>query len=142
LPQIHVDDEVYAAMEAEAIGFETPNDVLRRKFLGNGAGHTSSPRRSASSGSGRSAGGGLTELIASGLIAPGDELSHVRVRSGQRLSGVVEEDGCIKTKLGRYASPSPALGGLTGTAINGWANWIHVPSGKTLDQLRKELGND
>jgi hypothetical protein len=49
------------------------------------------------------------------------------------------QDGFIETNLGLYKEPSPALGNLVSTQINGWANWKHVPSEKTLRQLRFQL---
>lgn len=135
---IHVDDEIYAVLERNAQGFEQPNDVLRRLLLGPD--HASPPGRSTSGGRARSVTGGLAALIAHGVVAAGDTLSHFQVRKNQRQTGVVEPDGWIKTDLGRYKSPSPALGDLVGTSINGWPNWIHDRSGKTLLQLRDEMG--
>jgi hypothetical protein len=75
-----------------------------------------------------------------GLVEPGDNLSHAQVRKGRRFAGTVEADGWIKTELGRYKEPSPALGKLVGTSIDGWAYWIHEPTGKSLRRLRSESG--
>lgn len=98
------------------------------------------PRRRPARGRTRSPSGKLAPLIASGLIKAGDKLIHAQARKGQTWTGVVESDGRIKTDQGRYESPSPALGDLIGTSIDGWRNWTHERSGKTLHQLRQEGG--
>ncbi|WP_329101714.1 hypothetical protein OG792_21835 [Micromonospora sp. NBC_01699] len=137
--RIEIDDEVYSHLEARVQGFEQPNDVLRRLLLTPGT-----VTKSVSPSAGRqpmsSIPGALAELIAKGPVKPGDALAHVQARKGRSFTAVVEADGWIKTDLDRYKDPSPALGKLVGTAIDGWANWTHQPSGKTLRQLRAESG--
>ncbi|MBE1489018.1 restriction system modified-DNA reader domain-containing protein [Plantactinospora soyae] len=129
--RIEIDDEVYAHLEEHARGFEQPNDVLRRRLLEPTGSFRPRPAHTSSS----SVPGALADLIAKGAINPGDTLSHVQVRKGRKFSGVVEGDGWIKTEVDRYKNPSPALGQLLGTSINGWANWTHDASGKTLGRL-------
>jgi hypothetical protein len=77
-------------------------------------------------------------LINDGLIAPGDTLIHHEVGSGDTYHAVVEADGWVTTDIRRYQGPTAALTKLVGSHINGWANWVHVKSGKTLRQLRDE----
>lgn len=139
MPKISVDDEVYAVLEDNARGFEEPNDVLRRLLLGPN--HAQPRRRGPAGGGTRSPRGKLAPLIASGAIKAGDTLTHAQVRKGQTWTAVVEPDGRIKTDQGRYVYPSPALGDLTGTSVDGWRSWTHDQSGKTLHQLRQEAGS-
>ncbi|MFB9236289.1 hypothetical protein ACFFWC_12135 [Plantactinospora siamensis] len=133
--RIEIDDEVYAVLEHNVKGFEQPNDVLRRLLLGGsdgqggGAPHTS-----------LSVPGALADLISDGPIMPGDTLSHVQVRKGRSFTATVEADGWIKTDKGRYRKPSPALAALVDTSIDGWLNWRHDRSRKTLRELRAESG--
>ncbi|MFG1660683.1 hypothetical protein ACGFIY_29515 [Micromonospora chersina] len=136
--RIEIDDDVYAELERNVKGFEQPNDVLRRLLLKNaqpttGSGAVPSPAAP-------SIPGALTLLIDQGFVKPGDTLSHVQVRKGRRFAATVEPDGWIRTDIGRYKEPSPALGKLVGTSIDGWAYWIHDPTGKSLRRLRAESG--
>lgn len=136
--RIEIDDDVYAELERNVKGFEQPNDVLRRLLLKNAqptAGSTGVPSPAAPS-----IPGALTPLIDQGFVKPGDTLSHVQVRKGRHFAATVEPDGWIRTEMGRYKEPSPALGKLVGTSIDGWAYWIHGPTGKSLRRLRAESG--
>lgn len=134
--RIEIDDEVYAALAAQASGFETPNDVLRRALrLGVNEVPAASARPTVSS-----IPGALAGLLEAGVVKPGDQLRHVQVRKGNAFTGTVEADGWITTAVSRYSTPSPALSALVGTSIDGWAYWTHEPSGKTLRQLRTEIG--
>lgn len=137
--RIDVDDEVYAWLEKRARGFETPNDVLRREVLGVlSAGKAQPPGRTGEKGA-------LWPFITASLLASGDELRHVQKRKGNMFFATVDEDGWIVTDLGRYKQPSPALKDKVGSEINGWVQWTHVKSGKTLHQLKTDgegLGTD
>lgn len=144
--QIEVDDEVYAELERHVKGFEQPNDVLRRLILTDPAQPqptatpTTRDQRSRLIGApSRSATGRLAPMLEAGLVQIGDELRCEQVRKGLVFTGSVAGGGLISTEKGFYAAPSPALADLVGTQIDGWRNWIHVPSGKSLDQLRKPL---
>jgi hypothetical protein len=66
-------------------------------------------------------------------------LQHEQTRKGNVYKGTVTGSGEIVTSMGTYRAPSPALADLVGSQIDGWANWLHVPSGKTLRQLRSQL---
>lgn len=128
--KIDIDDEVYAWLEARVKGFESPNDVLRREVLGAPAAKSKSP-----SGGEK---GSLWAYISAGLIEPGDELIHIQKRKGNTFLATVDPDGWIVTNLGRYKQPSPALREQTGSEINGWGQWTHVNSGKSLHQLKTD----
>lgn len=133
--RIEIDDEVYAELERHVKGFEQPNDVLRRLLLQDaepvgGAGPTS--RRM----------GKLWPLVEAGVIEDGDVVFHNRPRKGDRFEATVTASGWLIADGDLYQSPSPALGKLVGTQIDGWANWTHERSGKTLRALRWELGGE
>ncbi|WP_262285940.1 hypothetical protein [Micromonospora sp. MA102] len=136
--RIEIDDDVYAELERNVKGFEQPNDVLRRMLLGKSRPTPGSP--GVPSAAAPSIPGALSDLIAQGFVKAGDTLRHVQVRKGRRFAATVERDGWIRTDIGRYREPSPALGKLVGTSIDGWAYWIHDPTGKSLRQLRAESG--
>lgn len=136
--RIEIDDEVYAVLEQNVRGFEQPNDVLRRLLLASGpAGEGSTPTPNSSA---AVIPGALAPLLAAGVVRAGDTLSHVQVRKARSFSAVIEADGWIRTEKGRYKEPSPALGELVGTAIDGWARWKHDETMKSLRQLRSEIG--
>jgi hypothetical protein len=83
--------------------------------------------------------GSILPLIQAGLVRPGDQLHHERVRSGHLLVAEVTAGGRIETNAGTFNAPSTALGALLGYEVNGWRNWIHVRTGKTLAELRDLL---
>ncbi|MGI8702058.1 MAG: hypothetical protein ACR2JU_12790 [Nocardioidaceae bacterium] len=114
-------------------GFEHPNDVLRRLLLREAApikGAKPTPIRR----------GKLWPLMQAGLIKEGDILFHERPRKGERFEATVTAHGWVVVNGDLFQSPSPALGTLVGTQIDGWKNWTHQRSGKTLRRLRWELG--
>ncbi|MFC9516449.1 hypothetical protein ACFTSD_12030 [Nocardiaceae bacterium NPDC056970] len=132
---IEVDDEVYKVLEQHVRGFEQPNDVLRRLLVANEAKRVAPETDTVSA----PLIGRLAPLIDSGLAAIGDELRHERVRKGQIFTATIASGGRIQTPKGIYSAPSPALRELVGTQIDGWHNWIHSRSGKTLRELRNSL---
>lgn len=141
---IDVDADVYEEMKRHAEPFESPNDMLRRLLL-NLAGIAALSQNSQISASSLNpsaaqdgAKGKLLPLIDAGLVQPGDQLRFEQVRRGHVFEGHVSVRGQIVTAKGTHASPSPALAELTGSQINGWSNWVHVQSGKTLHALKKE----
>lgn len=129
---IEIDDDVYTELDRHVRGFEQPNDVLRRLLLkdevGKG-GADATARRS----------GRLLPLIEAGLIEPNDALKHEQTRKGNVFAATVTASGWLRTRKGLYQAPSPALTDLVGSQIDGWANWLHVSSGKPLRRLREEL---
>ena len=81
--------------------------------------------------------GKLDGLISKGLIKEGDRLIHERKRSGDVFEATVSKRGCVVLPDGRwFREPSPALREYVRTEIDGWHNWVHVPSGRTLRDLR------
>ncbi|MFC6695193.1 hypothetical protein [Nocardioides daphniae] len=84
--------------------------------------------------------GKLLPLIQAELVAAGDVLVHERKRKGDKFEAVVTQQGWLDIGGRPYQAPSPALGDLVGSQIDGWRNWTHVKSGKTLRELRTEAG--
>jgi hypothetical protein len=79
------------------------------------------------------------KAIERGEIAPGDKLLCEQPRRKRTFQATVTADGWIALSApydGEYDKPSPALGACTGGAINGWDNYLHVPSGKLLQEFR------
>jgi len=83
--------------------------------------------------------GDLLPLIVRGLVVPGDRLRHQKVRSGETFHATVTASGGLNTSAGHFRAPSPALSKLVGSSRNGWTDWTHQPTGKTLDELREML---
>lgn len=137
--RIEIDDEIYAHLERNVKGFEQPNDVLRRLLFGeipNDVGTSrKTPRQSTA------IPGKLRILLENDKVKAGDVLTHTQVRKDRTFTATIEQDGWIKTEKGRFKDPSPALGAFTGTSVDGWANWIHEPTGKPLGALRSEIGD-
>lgn len=140
---ISIDEEVYRELERHVRGFEQPNDVLRRLLLpgrdaaaenAGGAVYAAPKRRPRS--------GRLLPLLEDGLIQPGDRLVHTQVRKGVTFQGVVDGDGWITVDNKVFRAPSTALGSAVGSSIDGWVNWVHEPSGKTLRELWEATGRE
>lgn len=126
LRKIEIDDEVFTLLQREAVPFvdTTPNDVLRRKLLGQ------TPLTS-----GRQ--GDLMPLIDAGRLKPGDRLMHHQPRKGRTFAAEVTSDGYIQLDDGRkFAAPSPALKACVGSEINGWYQWIVERTSQPLQELR------
>jgi hypothetical protein len=83
--------------------------------------------------------GDLLPLIVRGLVVPGDRLRHQKVRAGTEFHATVTGSGGLDTSAGHFRAPSPALSKLVGSSRNGWTDWTHVPTGKTLAELREML---
>jgi hypothetical protein len=125
--KIEVDDEVFAALQREAIPFvdTTPNDVLRRELLGE--------KRKPATGKA----GDLMPLIDAGRLRAGDRLVHHQPRKRRTFTAEVTPDGYIQLDDGRrFAAPSPALKACVGTEINGWYQWTVERTGRALRHVR------
>lgn len=125
--KIEVDDEVYAALQREAVAFEetTPNDVLRRMLLA-GTSRLSVGKP-----------GDLMPLLEAGRLEAGDKLVHEQRRKGKVFTAEVTPDGYIQLPDGRkFAAPSPALKTCVGSEINGWGQWRVERTGQPLQELR------
>lgn len=137
MPTIRVDDEVYALLQAEAKPFvDTPNTVLRRKYGldPDAAGSTANPPTAPA--------GRVGKLLDVGLLNPMDELTWDRRQHGRKHVAWVTKEGSLQLDDGTiqvFATPSGAARHLAGYEVNGWRNWRHTRSGKTLDELWSEL---
>jgi Restriction Enzyme Adenine Methylase Associated len=85
--------------------------------------------------------GSLKQLLDSGLVAEDDEIRYTEVRRRKVHVGRIDADGRIHTDMGVNTSPSTALRQLVNYSMNGWKCWIHVATGKSLAELRAELGS-
>ncbi|MET7935319.1 hypothetical protein [Streptomyces sp. NPDC005322] len=84
--------------------------------------------------------GDLMPIIVAGLATPGDTLRHHQPRRGQTHEATITADGWIELADGRaFSKPSPALKAQTGSEINGYGKYTHVPSGRLLQELREEV---
>lgn len=112
---IRVDDEVYALLEKQAIGFDDPNGVLRRLFgLDSGKGAQGGVEKD----------GKLLPLIEAGRLKAGDTISWHRPRKAETHHATVTERGCIRLADGSvFTDPSPAAAALVGHQTNGWKAW-------------------
>lgn len=151
---IDVDDDVFEVLQREARPLlDSPNDVLRRLLLSDSddEGESKPPKRplktAQPTGSPaeprpvlRRVAGRLFPLVKAGLIDDGDELRHTRKRTGETYLAQVDYLGRVVLPNNKvFTEPSPALRHYVGSEIDGWANWTHVRSGKTLRLLRSEL---
>lgn len=128
--KIEVDDEVFAYLQRHGEPLvDAPNDVLRRQLLGTSGPGASHSRRT----------GSLLPLIEAGLVAANDTLQHHQSRLRRTHEATVTADGWVELPDGRaFSRPSPALKAQTGNDINGWGQYIHLPSGRRLQELREE----
>ncbi|GGV44120.1 hypothetical protein GCM10010182_80780 [Actinomadura cremea] len=117
--KIDVDDEVYAWLEKQAVGFDKPNGVLRR-LAGLDGGTV--PQAGGQAGDGKD--GALLPLIEAGRLQAGDMLVWRRPRKNETFRATVTRRGCIRLADGRvFTQPSPAAATLVGQQTNGWDVW-------------------
>ena len=83
--------------------------------------------------------GDLMPLIKRGLVQVGDTLRHHRARSGRTFTATINSSGGLDTPSGQFRAPSTALKKELGYEVNGWKAWTHLPTGKTLAELRDLL---
>jgi len=137
---IEIEDEVFIQLQDRARPFiDTPNDVIKRLLAEVGLGTqgaSASPLPSAPPGV--STTGRLSMLIEDGLVRPGDKVRHRRKRTGEVFEATITEGGCLQVDgiPALFREPSPALRHFTGSQIDGWHNWVHVDSQRTLRDLR------
>ncbi|WP_158712233.1 hypothetical protein [Streptomyces sp. NRRL F-5135] len=127
---IEIDAEVFAYLQRHGEPLvDTPNDVLRRLLLGDTESSAGEARQP----------GALMFILEAGLVAPGDRLRHHQPRLKRTHESVITPDGWVELPDGRvFAQPSPALKAQTGVDINGWGQYIHLASGRRLQDLREE----
>jgi hypothetical protein len=133
---IKVDPEVWKAIHADATPFvdRTPNDVLRRRFLTGQPAPLSTPTAAASRRR-----GALRVGLDKATLVPGDILICEQPRKKRTFKAEVLADGWIKTiepDVGEFQKVSPSLGACTGSAINGWDNWVVERTGEKLQAYR------
>lgn len=133
---IDIDEEVFAFLQRHSEPLvDTPNDVLRRLLL---AGNASQAGQASTVARDARPSGALMPLIRLGLVAAGDVLRHEQPRRRRLHEAAITADGWIDLLDGHvFSRPSPALKTQTGTPINGW-EYVHVRSGRTLNELRNE----
>jgi hypothetical protein len=140
MPTIEIEDEVFVQLQNRARPFiDTPNDVIKRLLaevgvVTQGASATPFP----ASPPGVSTVGRLSKLIEDGLVHPGDKVRHRRKRTNEVFEATITEGGCLQVDgvPAPFREPSPALRHFTQSQIDGWHNWVHVDSQRTLRDLR------
>lgn len=85
--------------------------------------------------------GTLSDLLASGLLAPDERLTLTR--PDRVHEATLTADGAVRLEDGRvFSSLSTAAKQLTGTSTNGWTAW-HVPrlGGSTIAAVREQFAS-
>jgi hypothetical protein len=78
-------------------------------------------------------------LLEAGLLQPMDELTWDRRQHGEKHVAWVLKEGTIQLSDGTIKeTPSGAARHLAGYEVNGWRQWRHTTSRKTLDELWSE----
>jgi hypothetical protein len=140
---VDLDADVFAELQRRATPLvDTVNDVLRR-LLANpdppvDAAPTPPP---VTRGPRTGRRGRLAGLVGVGAVQAGDLVRHRRKRTGETFEATITTDGCLTVEgvAEPFVAPSPALRHFTGSEIDGWHHWTHVPSGRTLRELRFEV---
>ncbi|MEU8236024.1 hypothetical protein AB0C12_41090 [Actinoplanes sp. NPDC048967] len=83
----------------------------------------------------------LADLIAAGLLKPGERVRFSRPRVGQTHVAEVLESGRLRLADGdEYRSPSrAAMVAANMRAVDGWHAWLLESTGASLDALRQDL---
>ncbi|WP_125791691.1 hypothetical protein [Amycolatopsis sp. WAC 01376] len=138
--EVYIDHEVYVFLQEHARPFEdSVNDVLRRLLLEPGNIASQEQRSKSPDDTAQRRLGDLMPLIELSLLQSGDELVHEQPRKGIIQRATVTEDGWVRAKDQDFSKVSPALKACVGHEINGWRNWTHRTSGRSLQELREEL---
>jgi len=133
MPKIDVDDDVFAQLQDRARPLvDTASDVIRR-LLNTDSPSVAEPKTATAD----RTPGRLRKLVQADLLREGDRLTHTRKRTGETFQALVTREGCLLLPSGSlFKEPSPALREFTGSQIDGWANWTHERTGRTLRDLR------
>ncbi|MFB6814379.1 DUF4357 domain-containing protein [Streptomyces sp. NPDC056347] len=85
--------------------------------------------------------GPLAALMQAGLLEPGTVLTFHQRRANRSGRAVVTADGqlIVDGHPSPFPSPSKAAEAVTGNIINGWTLWHVEGTGRTLDDLRRDL---
>ncbi|MEU8608203.1 hypothetical protein AB0C29_09395 [Actinoplanes sp. NPDC048791] len=83
----------------------------------------------------------LADLIAAGLLKPGERVRFSRPRMGRTYVAEVLESGRLRLADGdEYRSPSrAAMVAANMRAVDGWHAWVLESTGASLDALRQDL---
>ena len=85
----------------------------------------------------------IVDLVACGLVQPGDEWHHVTHRGKKKgvVRATVTESGGLRLENGKgFDNPSRAARTLCGAPINGWRFWRYEKDGEWvyIDELRQQ----
>ncbi|PWW53130.1 hypothetical protein DFQ13_116120 [Actinokineospora spheciospongiae] len=84
--------------------------------------------------------GGIVDLLAAGLVRPGDEFCWDRPALGVCHTARINPDGRLRLADGQsYRNPSGATTALGGNHQNGWVTWKRTSDGVSLGDLRATL---
>jgi hypothetical protein len=127
--QIRVDSEVVAELSRRGQFGETFNDVIRRSIgLAPLPPGDKAERRS-----------DLKELLATGLLRPGQTVTWKRRQLNVTHVATITADGRMKTSDGQsHPSPSACAIALTGYPVKTWELW-KTGDGITLAELRERM---
>ncbi|UVS76500.1 hypothetical protein [Actinokineospora sp. UTMC 2448] len=129
MPNVPISDEVFKAIQSRAEPLVDTVDTVLRRLLGL------QPEPAASKP------GGLSALLAAGLLNPNDELVWRRPQLGHLHRATVMANGCIRLENGTVAkTPSGACSELTNTSADGWEEWRRASDDVRLDELRRQAG--
>ncbi len=129
MPSVPISDEVFAAIQRQAVPLVDTVDSVLRRVLGLDA--DQEPGKT----------GKLLPLLRAGVLAPDDELVWRRTQLGEVHQAVVLATGCIRLADGRVAtSPSGACSALSNTSVDGWEEWRRASDDVRLDELRRQAG--
>jgi len=129
MPSVPISDEVFEAIQRQAVPLVDTVDSVLRRILGLDAQQESNKP------------GKLMPLLRAGELKPGDELIWRRPQLGEVHRATVLASGCIRLTDGRIAtSLSGACSALTNTSIDGWEEWRRASDDVRLDELRRRAG--
>jgi hypothetical protein len=129
MPSVPISDEVFEAIQRQAVPLVDTVDSVLRRVLGLDTEQES----------GRP--GKLLPLLKAGELKPGDELIWRRPQLGEVHRATVLATGSIRLADGRIASSlSGACKDLSNTSVDGWEEWRRTSDDQRLDDLRKRAG--
>jgi len=129
MPTVPISDEVFQAIQSQAVPLVDTVDSVLRRVLGLDAGQQ--PTKA----------GRLLPLLKAGLLQSDDELLWRRPQLGEVHRATVLSTGCIRLTDGRIAtSLSGACRALSNTSVDGWEEWRRASDDVKLDELRQRAG--
>lgn len=129
MPTVPISDEVFKAIQSQAVPLVDTVDSVLRRILGLDA--EQQPTKT----------GKLLPLLRAGLLEPDEELLWRRTQLGEVHRATVLATGCIRLEDGRIASSlSGACSALSNTSVDGWEEWRRASDDVRLDELRRRAG--